>query len=203
MLFALVALSAAAWYPGAISAALITTARNSGVVHASPVVMAGFGGGGKGKGGAAGGKKRKTKKQPSGVTLKQQWQIFRELRSADNVLTTSVYAKLPEDDAKWMNVGGVIVEAPGSRQQAVFLQKRLILEHAALLHPTLAPRARELICGYSTTGAETEQVEAVVPLEKTDVPDGLRAGFQGLPDPKSGAFILQSGQGVGNLLRRG
>ena len=162
--------------------------------------MAGFGGGAA-KGKSSNSKKGKKTTKSGGVTVKRQWDIFRELRSSDKVLTTSVYAKLPEDDAKWMNVGGVIVEAPGNRQQAVFLQKRLILEHAALLHPTLAARSRELICGFSETGAETEKVEAIVTLEKTDVPEGLRAGFQGLPDPKSGAYMLQGGLGAGNLLR--
>ena len=189
---------AASWTPmGNPPSGTIRAIQSNVAVRATSIAMAGFGGSAKGKGS----KKAKSKAKPAGVTVKQQWAIFRELRSSDKVLTTSVYARLPEDDAKWMNVGGVIVEAPGSRQQAVFFQKRLILEHAALLHPTLAARSRELICGYSETGAETEKVEAVVPLEKCDVPEGLRAGFQGLPDPKSGAYVLQGGMGAGSLLR--
>ena len=144
----------------------------------------------------AGGKKKATKKKaakapkkaPSGVTAKQSWERFRELRSSDNVLTTTVFARLPEEGEKWLNVGGVIVEAPGSRIQAVNAHKRLILEHAARMHPKLAVRSRELVCGFIETG---EAPGEVVPLEKCPVPPDLRAGFQGLPHVPSGMYIIQ------------
>ena len=146
----------------------------------------------------AGGKKKATKKKatkapkkaPSGVTAKQSWERFRELRSSDNVLTTTVFARLPEEGEKWLNVGGVTVEAPGSRIQAVNAHKRLILEHAARMHPKLAVRSRELVCGFIETG---EAPGEVVPLEKCPVPPDLRAGFQGLPHVPSGMYIIQGG----------
>ena len=148
-------------------------------------MMAGFGGGASKK------KSKKVKAKPSGVSAKQSWELFRELRSSDQVLTSTVFAKLPDEDAKWLNVGGVIVEAPGSRAQAVTLNKRLILEHAARIHPNLALRSRELVCGYIETG---EAPGEVVPLERCEVPSDLRAGFQGLPDIKSGMYMIGAGR---------
>ena len=145
--------------------------------------MAGFGASKKAK--------KPAKKAPAGPTAKQSWEVFRELRSSsDNVQTTTVFARLPDDDEKWLNVGGVIVEAPGTRIQAVNAQKRLILEHAARMHPKLAVRSRELVCGFIETG---EAPGEVVPLEKCQVPPELVCGFQGLPDIKSGMYIIQGG----------
>jgi len=153
--------------------------------RAPSIAMAGFGAASKG-----GGKKSRAKAKPSGVTAKQSWELFRELRSSDKVQTTTVFAKLPEVDAKWLNVGGVIVEAPGTRVQGVNFNKRLILEHAARLHPPLALRSRELVCGFIETG---EAPGEVVPLEKCQVSPELRAGFQGLPDVKSGMYMIGAG----------
>ena len=160
-------------------------------IVAAPI-MAGFGGG------SSAGKKKAAKKKPSGVTAQQSWETFRTLRSSDQVLTTTVFARLPDDDAKWLNVGGVIVEAPGTRAEAVNSNKRLILEHAARLHPKLAVRSRELVCGYIQTG---EAPGEVVPLEKCSVSKSLRAGFQGLPDVKSGMYMIGAGGTPGTLLR--
>jgi hypothetical protein len=88
-------------------------------------VMAGFGGAAKKKG-------KPKNKAKAGLTAKQSWDVFRELRdTSDQVQTSSIYARLPDDGAKWLNVGGVIVEAPGTREQAVTLHKRLILEQYA------------------------------------------------------------------------
>ena len=147
--------------------------------------MAGFGAASK-KG------KTKPKKAKASLDYRTQWDIFRELRdTSDQVQTSSVYAKLP--DGKWLNVGGIIVEAPGTKHQAVMMHKRLVLEHAARLHPNLAVRARELICGYSTNAAlqdEPQSKSEIVQLEKCIVPPGLRAGFQGVPDPKSRMYVL-------------
>ena len=147
-------------------------------------MMAGFGGG------ANRSQKSKRKPKPSGVTVKQSWEKFRQLRDSENVQTTTVFARLPDDDAKWLNVGGVIVEAPGDRQQAVNQNKRLILEHAARLHPKLALRSRELVCGFIETGDAPGEV---VPLTKCEVPSDLQAGFQGLPDKTSGMYMIQGG----------
>ena len=54
----------------------------------------------------------------------------------------------------------------------------------------LAARPRELVCGYIETG---EAPGEVVALAKCDAPSDLRAGFQGLPDIKSGMYIVPSG----------
>ena len=159
--------------------------RQGATTHRATAAMAGFGPSKKKVV-----KAKAPKKLPSGVTAKQSWDLFRELRSSDNVLTTSVFARLPDDGEKWLNVGGVIVEAPGSRSQAVNAHKRLILEHASRMHPKLAVRSRELVCGLIETG---EAPGAVVPLERCPVPPDLRAGFQGLPDIKSGMYIIQGG----------
>ena len=148
-------------------------------------MMAGFGGSV-----SKGSKKNSAKKSASGLSAKQSWELFRELRKSDQVLTTTVFARLPEEGEKWLNVGGVIVEAPGSRIEGVNVNKRLILEHAARLHPKLAVRSRELLCGFIETG---EAPGEVVQLERCPAPAGLRAGFQGLPDKKSGMYMIQSG----------
>eukprot|EP00900_Chrysochromulina_parva_P023994 jgi/Chrpa1/6228/Chrysochromulina_OHIO_Genome00019351-RA len=154
--------------------------------HLNAVIMGGFGGGG-----SKGTQERKAKTpKPGDSTAKQSWELFRQLRDSDKVQATTVFARLPDDDAKWLNVGGVIVEAPGNRQQAVNQNKRLILEHAARLHPRLALRSRELVCGYIETG---EAPGEVVYLTKCDVPPELRSGFQGLPDIKSGMYMIQGG----------
>lgn len=154
---------------------------------AHPVVMAGFGGSSKSSKG--GGRKTKAvKAKPAGVTAKQQWDLFRDLRSSDQVLTAGVYARLPDEGAEWLDVGAVIVEAPGTRAQAAMLNKRLILEHAARLYPKLAVRSRELVCGHDVTNASGDAV--VVPLEKCEVPPGTRGGFQGLPDASSGMYVI-------------
>ena len=85
-----------------------------------------------GVGGAAKKKGKPKNKAKAGLTAKQSWDVFRELRdTSDQVQTSSIYARLPDDGAKWLNVGGVIVEAPGTREQAVTLHKRLILEQYA------------------------------------------------------------------------
>lgn len=154
--------------------------------HSPPFAMAGFG--------AAKPAKAKGKaKKPPGISTKSSWDMFRELRSSDKVLTSSVFAKLPEDEAKWMNVGGIIVEAPGSRVQAVTAQKRLILEHAARLHPKLALRSRELLCGYSDTEDGVYRGGEVLALEKCAAPESaFRSGFQGLPHLESGTYVLKS-----------
>ena len=168
----------------AVGASLHLQAPQGAATHRATAVMAG----GAGKKKAT--KAKAPKKAPSGVTAKQSWELFRELRSSDNVLTTSVFARLPEEGEKWLNVGGVIVEAPGSRTQAVNAHKRLILEHAARMHPKLAVRSRELVCGFIETG---EAPGEVVPLERCPVPLDLRAGFQGLPHVPSGMYIIQGG----------
>ena len=79
----------------------------------SPQMM----GGGFGASSKTTGTARKAK--PGGLTAKESWDLFRELRGSDRVQTTTVFARLPEDGEKWLNVGGVIVEEPGSRIQAV------------------------------------------------------------------------------------
>ena len=158
--------------------------------RAVTTAMAGFGstagGGKKGKGKAA------TAAKPKSISAKKSWDLFRELRSADRVQTSSVYVRLPEDDAKWMNVGGVIGEEPCTRAQAVAAHKRLIFEHAARLHPKFALRPRELVCGYGGTyGADAKPSEIVTLTKGGAPPDGLRSGFQGLPHVPSGMYIVQ------------
>ena len=155
--------------------------------------MAGFG---TGAGASSKGKGKSPKAKPSGPTAKASWDLFRELRSSNRVQATTAFARLPEDGQKWLNVGGCLVEAPGTRIQAVTLNKRLILEHAVRIHPKLAMRSRELVCGFIEGG---EAPGEVVVLSKSDVPPGLRAGFQGLPDQKSGMYMIQGGPG--SLLR--
>ena len=82
---------------------------------------------------------------------------------------------------------------PGSRQQAVMLHKRLILEHAARLYPSHALRSRELLCGYTDQpGSMQSTLEDIVTLEKCDLPEDLRAGFCGLPDPKTNMYATKS-----------
>ena len=163
----------------------------------APVAMAGFGapsGSRPAKGGKAAKGKRalKAAAKPDGgdLSAKRQWEIFRELRDkSDQVLTTSVYARLP--DEKWLNVGGCIVESPGTRVEAVAKHRRLILEHAARLHLKLAVKPRDIEISFSDTSVQSLSADdaRIEPLAKCVVPPDLVAGFQGLPDTKSGMYI--------------
>lgn len=166
-----------------------------GALRAPPAIMAGFGapaGPKKSKGGKSKPAKGKgSAAKPEGLNAKRQWEIFRELRDkSDQCLTSSVYARLPEE--KWLNVGGVIVEAPGSRIEGVAMHKRLILEHASRLHLKLAMKPKEIEIGFSDTSVESLPSDdaRIEPLTKCAVPATLVAGFQGLPDQKSGMYIL-------------
>ena len=163
--------------------------QNAMVLRAQPPTMAGFGAPSGPKKGKAKGKAAAAK--PEGLNAKRQWEIFRELRDrSDQVVTTSIYARLPSE--KWLSVGGVIVEAPGTRIQAVAKHKKLILEHAARLHLKLAMRPRDIEVGFSDTSVESLSADdaRIEPLSKCSIPADLVAGFQGLPDQKSGMYIL-------------
>ena len=160
------------------------------LVRMQPPAMAGFGApAGPSKKSKAKGKS--TAAKPEGLSAKRQWEIFRELRDrSDQVVTTSIYARLPSE--KWLNVGGAIVESPGTRIQAVAKHKKLILEHAARLHLKLAMRSRDIEVGFSDTSVESLSADdaRIEPLAKCAIPADLVAGFQGLPDQKSGMYIL-------------
>ena len=178
---------------GAIARAVPPTLPHGAVPRVVPPTMAGFGApssGPKRKAKAAKGKASSAKPE-SGLTAKQSWETFRELRDrSDQVATSSVYARLP--DEKWLNVGGVIVESPGTRLEAVAKHKRLILDHAARLHLKLATKPRDIQIGYSDTSVESLSSgdDRIAPLAKCTVPPNLVAGFQGLPDTKSGMYIV-------------
>ena len=139
----------------------VTTAHSMTTAHSrSPTAaMAGFGGAGGASKPAAkkakGGKKAAASK-PAAAKLspKRQWDIFRELRD-QGVEPMSVFAKLPDDDAKWVWVGEVAAAAPATAEQAANVHKRLILEHAARAYPALLPRARDLVCGIAAAGFST------------------------------------------------
>ena len=152
------------------------------------VSMAGFG--------SAAPKKAKSKAgkaSKKGLDPMKQWSIYSELRKLDDVTTTSVYARLPGEGEKWKEVGGCVVQLPGTRQQGVMLHKRLILEHAARLSPSHALRSRELLCGYTDLPGSMQSTEAdIVTLEKCDVPPELRAGFCGLPDTKTNMYATKT-----------
>lgn len=155
-----------------------------------PPAMAGFGKPAAKRKGATKASKGKASAE-NGLNAKQQWDVFRKLRdSSDQVQTTSVYARLPGE--KWLNVGGVIVESPGTRIEAVAKHKRLILEHAARLHLKLAVRPREIEVGFSEASVESLSSDdaRIERLAQCAVPSNLVAGFQGLPDTKSGMYIV-------------
>ena len=165
------------------------------------VSMAGFGGGaaapkkatGKKSKASGASKSRGKTASKAGLDAMKQWAIYSELRTIEDVTTTSVYAKLPDEGEKWKEVGGCVVQLPGSRQQGVMLHKRLILEHAARLYPSHALRSRELLCGYTDQPGTMQSTEAdIVPLAKCELPDDLRAGFCGLPDAKTNMYATKS-----------
>lgn len=144
--------------------------------------MAGFGGAApKGKGKAG---KRAKPAAAAALKPKAQWDNFRELVRKSE--PTAVFATLPGSD-KWYEVGEVVAAGGASAAQAAQLHKRLILEHAVRVYPSLTPSARELQLGV----AESAGAEPTAPLAKCDVPDGLkeRAGFAGKPDPASGYYV--------------
>ena len=144
--------------------------------------MAGFGGGAAKPSGAKsakkGGKKASPKKQ---LSPKRQWDIYRELVDEGST-PTEVFAQIP--DGKWISCGEVVAQAPGTAAQAAQVHKRLILEHAVRCNPVLTPKKTELICGIAGDDGEPTV------LAKQEVPDTLRAGYFGTPDPSSGYYVM-------------
>ena len=137
--------------------------------------MAGFGGAApasKGKKGKSGKKGKAASKPANDVSPKRQWDRFKELVS-DGAPRIKVYAQL---DESWTEVGDVAVKAPGTGAMAAMFNKRLILEHAVRVKPSLTLRARELKAGFAGADGEPEL------LTKQEMPADLLCGFEGLPD---------------------
>jgi hypothetical protein len=138
----------------------------------SSPLMAGFGGAPKKasikKSGAKG-------SAASKLSPKRQWDTYKELvKRKKGVEACGVHARL---DDKWHNVGTVAVDmATGTVLQAAQANKRLILEHAARVNPALALKAKDLVAGIAREG------EDPIELVKQQLPEGLRSGFEGLPD---------------------
>ena len=137
--------------------------------------MAGFGGA------AASGKQQKATKAKAvkksaakkELSAKRQWDKFKELVSngSDRI---ACYAMAP--GSKWVQVGEVAVEAPGTGAQAALFNKRLILEHAPRVQPSLQLRTSELIAGIAGPDGEP------IILTKEEVPPNLQSGFEGVAD---------------------
>lgn len=120
-----------------------------------------------------GAKPAAAEKRPE-LTAKRQANVFAALVKAGEP-QSSVFAKL--DGGEWQLVGRVAA-APGSAALAAQVNKRLILEHAARMEPSLSLRARELVAGVAS-GPDA----APVALARLEVPAGFRSGFVGERDP--------------------
>ena len=156
-----------------LSSGLVVHCSGRAISHAAPprsavIQMAGFGGASsKGKG-----KKAKPAAKEAPLSPKRQWDKFKELVSG-GAPRVKVFAQL---DDKFIEVGDVAVDASGTSAQAAQFNKRLILEHAVRVNPSLQLRARELKLGVAGADGSAEA------LPKQDVPSGLSCGFEGLPD---------------------
>jgi len=150
------------------------------------------------------------KKRMPSLSSKRQWDRHIALLEA-GVQPWSVHARA-EDTAEWLEVGFVSLDpsVPDvSAASAVQLHKRLILKHAARLHPlTLgdtslvelglgAPRDEE--GKRAEDGAEAEELHeeqepvVVEPLEPQVAAAPREAcGFSGKPDENSGAYFTDS-----------
>lgn len=120
----------------------------------------------------------------------------------------------------WMEVGRVSVagrvatlglDSPLSHEDAAFVQKRLILEHACRIHPTLQLHHEHLELGMTPpraarAAAEGDAMADVEPepeptlLQRDEIADlimeqkqlAAACGFVGKPDPKAGHFYADS-----------
>ena len=157
-----------------LSAALRPAARST----LSPQ-MAGFGGAAAKKGGRKGAKPKVDKK--AGLSPRRQWDKFKELVS-DGASRHKVYAQFED---KWTEAGEIAVSGGTAAQGAQF-NKRLILEHAVRVNPSLLLHARELTAGVE--GADGEPAA----FGKQEIPAGIVSGFEGLPDA-SGMYSKVAG----------
>lgn len=151
-------------------------ARSIVVRRASVVEMAGFGSSSDSTG-KKGGSKKATK-PASKLSMKRQWERFKELVS-NGAPRVPVYARIGADGT-WTSVGDVACEDGIDAAAAVQLHKRLILEHAARVSPKLALQAKNLECGYSKKGDQEPQV-----LQRVEAAKPSEAGFEGAPDPSA------------------
>jgi len=148
--------------------------------------MAGFGGAasksGKSKkgGGKGAGKAKSPGKAP--LSPKRQWDIFRDQIDAPKV---SVFARLPDEDARWFWCGEVNAAPPATAEQSAAVHKRLILEHAVRCNPVLTARAKELQLGV----APDEDAEPALLPKQEDLPPPQAVGFSGKPDTASGYYV--------------
>jgi len=153
--------------------------------------MAGFGGpkpAASKKKAAKGGPVKKTK--GAALQPKRQWDVYRKLVNEQGTVPASVFALVPGEEEKWIEVGRVVADpAAGTAEQAAQMHKRLILEHAVRCHPVLAPKSNSLRCGIKIGDAGDESQPSV--LQKVEVPDSLTqqaCGFEGKEDPVSGYY---------------
>lgn len=137
--------------------------------------MAGFGSGAQGKA------KKGAKDKTASLTMRRQWDRFKELSKAA-APKTAVYARIKDDDA-WVLVGTVCAAASVEAAAAVQLQKRLILEHATRVSTKLALKASSLECGLGPVGDPA--AVALLDARGLDAPAASAAGFEGEPDPSS------------------
>ena len=159
-------------------------------VRSSAASMAGFGGAGKAKkGGKAKAKssgKAAVAPKKAALSPKRQWDIFKELQKA-GAPSCSVFAKLPDDDAKWFWCGEVNCVASATPEKSAAVHKRLILEHAVRCNPVLTARSRELLCG-TAPGEEAEPT--VLAKQEGELPPPQDVGFAGKADTASGYYVM-------------
>jgi hypothetical protein len=140
------------------------------------------------------------KKKPS-VGGGRQHERYTALMS-QSATRCPIFARGEEEE--WTDVGYVCV-AKGSAttmEQAARLQKRVILEHAAKMHPLLLQQKGSLEAGLGEeetvagSGHECETAPEVMPVD-TSLPDfsaesamrlAATCGFQGLPIPDRGHY---------------
>jgi len=133
-------------------------------------MMAGFGAPAKSSSKAKG-------KKVAKLGVKRQWDRFKDLVSG-GAARNPVYARLPGEE--WTKVGEVACDESTTVAAAAQLHKRLILEHAVRVAPLLVQRAKELECGYSSTGEPEPAL-----LTKCEPADVASCGFEGMPDASS------------------
>ena len=147
---------------GKLASAVPNIAARAGM----PQLMAGFG---------TKPKKAKDSAKKAALSPKKQWDRFKDLVKG-GAPRVAVYARVRGTDA-WTRVGDVACSSGVTPVAAAALHKRLVLEHAVRVAPQLAPKARELECGYAAAGDG-----APILLEKTEPAAMADAGFEGLPD---------------------
>lgn len=160
---------------------------------------------------------KNNKKKPT-IGIGRQGERYLDMSKSGT--RTAVYARTEGSGAEdWTAVGHICVAAGSdlTMEGAARLQKRIILEHAAKMHPQLTQQSGKLEAGLGEEGAthadtaegETPAVSALgAARPSSTTPEATlklaaACGFQGLPIPDHGHYWKESARGLAERVQDG